>query len=377
LISFKNVTKKFGEQIAVDNLTIDLPSSEITVLIGPSGCGKTTTLRMINRLIEPTEGVIYINGTDISKVDPVELRRNIGYVIQQIALFPHMTIAQNVGLVPYLKNWPEAKRKERIEELLEMVGMPTSKFYNRYPDELSGGQQQRIGVARALAADPDIILMDEPFGALDPITRATLQDELLDMQDKLGKTIVFVTHDMDEALKLANKIAIMKDGKVLQYDTPEQLLKNPAHGFVEEFIGRDRLLKRPELIKVKDIMITEPVTILPERTLTQALEKMRREKVDSLMVVDRSEKFIGLVTANDVLQSFDKVEKISEIVKTEVYYVNEDANVSQVLSIMAQKQVGYVPVVSSDNRLVGLVTRSSLVNVLGATANRGKGEDKK
>ncbi|GLI19888.1 proline/glycine betaine ABC transporter ATP-binding protein [Tepidanaerobacter syntrophicus] len=377
MISFKNVTKKFGEQIAVDNLTIDLPSSEITVLIGPSGCGKTTTLRMINRLIEPTEGVIYINGTDISKVDPVELRRNIGYVIQQIALFPHMTIAQNVGLVPYLKNWPEAKRKERIEELLEMVGMPPSKFYNRYPDELSGGQQQRIGVARALAADPDIILMDEPFGALDPITRTTLQDELLDMQDKLGKTIVFVTHDMDEALKLANKIAIMKDGKVLQYDTPEQLLKNPAHGFVEEFIGRDRLLKRPELIKVKDIMITEPVTILPERTLTQALEKMRREKVDSLMVVDRSEKFIGLVTANDVLQSFDKVEKISEIVKTEVYYVNEDANVSQVLSIMAQKQVGYVPVVSSDNRLVGLVTRSSLVNVLGATANRGKGEDKK
>lgn len=377
MISFKNVTKKFGEQIAVDNLTIDLPSSEITVLIGPSGCGKTTTLRMINRLIEPTEGVIYINGTDISKVDPVELRRNIGYVIQQIALFPHMTIAQNVGLVPYLKNWPEAKRKERIEELLEMVGMPPSKFYSRYPDELSGGQQQRIGVARALAADPDIILMDEPFGALDPITRATLQDELLDMQDKLGKTIVFVTHDMDEALKLANKIAIMKDGKVLQYDTPEQLLKNPAHGFVEEFIGRDRLLKRPELIKVKDIMITEPVTILPERTLTQALEKMRREKVDSLMVVDRSEKFIGLVTANDVLQSFDKVEKISEIVKTEVYYVNEDANVSQVLSIMAQKQVGYVPVVSSDNKLVGLVTRSSLVNVLGATANRGKGEDKK
>lgn len=377
MISFKNVTKKFGEQIAVDNLTIDLPSSEITVLIGPSGCGKTTTLRMINRLIEPTEGVIYINGTDISKVDPVELRRNIGYVIQQIALFPHMTIAQNVGLVPYLKNWPEAKRKERIEELLEMVGMPPSKFCNRYPDELSGGQQQRIGVARALAADPDIILMDEPFGALDPITRATLQDELLDMQDKLGKTIVFVTHDMDEALKLANKIAIMKDGKVLQYDTPEQLLKNPAHGFVEEFIGRDRLLKRPELIKVKDIMITEPVTILPERTLTQALEKMRREKVDSLMVVDRYEKFIGLVTANDVLQSFDKVEKISEIVKTEVYYVNEDANVSQVLSIMAQKQVGYVPVVSSDNRLVGLVTRSSLVNVLGATANRGKGEDKK
>jgi len=365
LLSFKGVTKIFDNFTAVDDLTLDMGSGETIVLIGPSGCGKTTTLRMINRLIEPTAGNIYIDGTDIAKINAVELRRNIGYVIQQIALFPHMNISQNIGLVPYLKNWPESKRNKRVDELMEFVGMPPEKFSRRYPHELSGGQQQRIGVARALAADPDIILMDEPFGALDPITRGTLQDELLEMQDELKKTVIFVTHDMDEALKLADKIAVMKDGKVLQYDSPERLLRKPSHGFVEEFIGKDRLLQRPEFINVKDIMIKEPVTIQPERTLTQALERMRQRKVDSLMVVDRSGKFIGLTTANDVLQSFDHVEQVSEIVRVNVHNVQEDANVSQVLSIMAKEQVGYVPVIDNDNNLTGLITRSSLVNVLG------------
>ena len=365
MISFKNVTKKYGDSVAVNNLTVDLESGETVVLIGPSGCGKTTTLRMINRLIEPTEGSIYVNETDISKINPVELRRNMGYVIQQIGLFPHMNIAQNVGLVPYLKDWDESKRKQRVEELLDFVGMSPSKFYHRYPNELSGGQQQRIGVARALAADPEIILMDEPFGALDPITRATLQDELLQMQDKLGKTIVFVTHDMDEALKLADKIAIMKDGEVLQFDSPEHILRNPANEFVEYFIGKDRLLKRPEYIKVKDIMIKEPVTIRPERTLTQALEKMRLHKVDSLMVVDESGNFIGIATSNDVLENFGNGGTVIEITRKEFNHVTEDANVNQVLSIMAQGQVGYVPVIDDDKRLLGLVTRSSLVNVLG------------
>ena len=365
MIGFKNVTKKFGDSVAVDNLTVDFKSGETVVLIGPSGCGKTTTLRMINRLIEPTEGSIYVNETDISKINPVELRRNMGYVIQQIGLFPHMNIAQNVGLVPYLKDWDESKRKQRVEELLDFVGMPPSKFYHRYPNELSGGQQQRIGVARALAADPEIILMDEPFGALDPITRATLQDELLQMQDKLGKTIVFVTHDMDEALKLADKIAIMKDGEVLQLDSPENILRNPANEFVEYFIGKDRLLKRPEYIKVKDIMIKEPVTIRPGRTLTQALEKMRLHKVDSLMVVDESGNFIGIATSNDILENFGNGGTVIEITRKEFNHVNEDANVNQVLSIMAQEQVGYMPVIDDDKHLLGLVTRSSLVNVLG------------
>jgi osmoprotectant transport system ATP-binding protein len=374
LIRFEEVTKRFDDFIAVDNLNINLNAGEIVVLIGPSGCGKTTTLRMINRLVEPTEGKIYINGTDSSKIDPVELRRSIGYVIQQIALFPHMSIAQNIGLVPYLKNWPEAKRKQRVEELLELVGMPASQFYHRYPHELSGGQQQRIGVARALAADPEIILMDEPFGAVDPITRDILQEELTKLQDELHKTIIFVTHDIDEALKLADRIAVMKEGKVLQYDTPEQLLRNPAHGYVEEFIGRDRLLQRPELIMVKDIMIKDPVTTSPERTLTQALEKMRQHKVDSLMVIDRSGDFIGLVTARDVHRNLDNAEKVSEIMKTGVRHVSENAKVNQVLSIMAKEQVGYVPVVDLHNHLTGLVTRSSLVNVLGQPFNSRNGK---
>lgn len=364
LIRFDQVYKKFDDFVAVDNLSIDIHQGEFVVLIGPSGCGKTTTLRMINRLIEPTSGHIYINDVDIGKMDAVELRRSIGYVIQQIALFPHMSIAENIGLVPYLKQWPEEKRKNRVEVLLELVGMPASQFFYRYPHELSGGQQQRIGVARALAADPDIILMDEPFGAVDPITRKVLQDELVKLQDELQKTIIFVTHDMDEAIKMANKIAIMKDGKVLQYDTPEKLLRNPAHGFVEEFIGRGRLFQRPELILVKEIMIS-PVTISPERTLTQALEAMRHYKVDSLMVVDRPGKLIGIITARDIHRSFDSAGKIREIMSTKLIYVPEDHNVSQVLSVMAQEKIGCVPVIDAHDILVGLVTRASLVNVLG------------
>lgn len=365
MIRFENVTKKFGNFVAVDNLKVNFKAGETNVLIGPSGCGKTTTLRMINRLIEPTKGNILIDGQDIGKIDPVELRRNIGYVIQQIGLFPHMDIAENVGLVPYLKNYPESKRKERIEELLDFVNMPAKDFAHRYPNELSGGQQQRIGVARALAADPDIILMDEPFGALDPITRYALQDDFLSMQDKIKKTVIFVTHDMDEALKLADKILIMKDGKLLQFDSPMEILRKPCHGFVEEFIGKERLLKRPEYINVRDIMIKEPVTIKPERNLTYAMEKMRQEKVDSLMIVDGNDKFIGLVTAKDLMDNLDKAEKIHEIATTKIHYVTGEDNISTVLSIMAQERVGYLPVIGNKDKLEGLITRSSLVNVLG------------
>lgn len=365
MIKIKNVTKTFDNFIAVDDMSLEFKPGKIIVLIGPSGCGKTTTLRMINRLIEPSQGTILINGKDISEVNPVDLRRNIGYVIQQVGLFPHMSIAQNVGLVPYLKNHPEAERKKRVEELLELVDMPPSQFAHRYPNELSGGQQQRIGVARALAADPEIILMDEPFGALDPITRSTLQDEFLEMQDKLKKTIVFVTHDMDEALKLADKIVIMKDGKVIQFGSPEEILRNPSNAFVEDFIGKDRLLRQPEYINVKDIMIIDPITIVPERTLNQALEKLRKEKVNSLMVIGKDDEFLGLITAKDVAEHFDDIQYVHGILKTGAHYANEDANVSEVLAIMAKEQVGYVPVVNNENKLIGLVTRASLVNVLG------------
>lgn len=365
MITFQHVSKKFDEVTAVDNMNVTFNAGETIVLIGPSGCGKTTTLRMINRLIEPTEGIILVEGEDTSKIDVVELRRRMGYVIQQIGLFPHMTIAQNVGLVPYLKGMEKNQRKERVEELLDFVGMPSARFYNRYPNELSGGQQQRIGVARALAADPDIILMDEPFGALDPITRNALQEELLVMQDKISKTIIFVTHDMDEALKLADKIAIMDEGKIVQFDTPANILRNPANEFVESFIGRDRMIAKPEFIQVKDIMIKEPITIRPERTLTQALERMRLYQVDSLMVIDANNTFVGLVTSNDVLNRFNENELVSEVIRTDYTYVDQDSTVNQALSIMANQNVGYIPVIDDQKHLLGLVTRSSLVNVLG------------
>ena len=248
MLKFDHVTKIYkGGKKAVDDLNLEFKSGEFIVFIGPSGCGKTTTMKMINRLIEPTSGSIYINGKNILEKDPVQLRREIGYVIQQIGLFPHMTIQQNISLIPKLLKWPEEKRRDRAKELLKLVNM-TEDYLDRYPHELSGGQQQRIGVLRALAADQPLILMDEPFGALDPITRDSLQDEFKKLQKSLGKTIVFVTHDMDEALKLADQIVIMRDGKLVQVGSPDEILREPANDFVEEFIGKERLLQaRPNI----------------------------------------------------------------------------------------------------------------------------------
>lgn len=243
MIRFENVNKYFEETQVLQDLNFQIDEGEIVCLIGPSGCGKTTTLRLVNRLIEPSSGKIYIQDKDISNIDPVELRRSIGYVIQQIGLFPHMTIEKNISVVPRLKGWKEKDYCKRVDELLEMVGLDPNVYKKRYPAELSGGQQQRIGVIRALAANPSIILMDEPFSALDPISREQLQDELIKIQMEIRKTILFVTHDMDEALKLADKIGFMHEGKLIQLDTPEAILNRPANDFVRDFIGEKRLKK--------------------------------------------------------------------------------------------------------------------------------------
>ncbi len=229
---------------AVDRLTLSIPEGEVCVLIGPSGCGKTTTMRIVNRMIEPDAGLVKVAGRDIMQADPVTLRRSIGYVIQQVGLFPHWTIAENVATVPHLLGWNAAQIQRRVDELLELVGMDPALYRGRFPRELSGGQKQRVGVARALAADPPVMLMDEPFGAIDPITRNRLQDEFLKILRALKKTIVFVTHDIDEAIKMGDRIAILKDGALLQYDTPERILAAPADPFVSEFVGADRALKR-------------------------------------------------------------------------------------------------------------------------------------
>jgi len=254
MISFHNVRKTINDVQIIKGLELQINEGELFVLIGPSGCGKTTTMKMINRLVEPSSGVIEINGEDISKKDPVQLRRNIGYVIQQIALFPHMTIGQNVALVPKLKNMDSHVYEKKVDELLDMVGLDPKIYKNRYPSELSGGQQQRVGVIRAMAADPPIILMDEPFSALDPISREQLQDEFVRLQKTIRKTIIFVTHDMDEALKIADRICLMRDGNIIQLDTPRDLLHQPADEFVIDFIGPKRLQKH-----LKEFNVSHPI----------------------------------------------------------------------------------------------------------------------
>lgn len=363
MIEFKDVKKSYndGKEI-IKGINFTINSGELFVLIGPSGCGKTTTLKMINRLIEPTSGKILIDGKDITKGDPIELRRNIGYVIQQTGLFPNMTIGQNIEIVPYLKKWPQQKRRERTMELLRLVGMDPEEFINRYPNELSGGQKQRIGVIRALAANPDVILMDEPFSALDPITRNQLQDELFDLQQKLNKTIVFVTHDMDEALKLGDRICIMKDGNIIQLDTPEEILKNPAHGFVENFIGKNRIWSNPDYIKAEDIMINSPVKANPKRTVLQAIEIMKSNKVDSILVVDGNEKLLGIATSKDMSKK-DGNKKLEEIMETNVITAYNDETISEILKIMDEKGIGILPIINKEKRLVGLITKSSLITV--------------
>ncbi len=252
MIEFQNVTKIFenAQEPAVKNLQIQISEGEIVVLVGPSGCGKTTTMKMINRLVDPTEGKIILDKQDVSKVDPLELRRNIGYVIQHIGLFPHLTVAENIATVPKLKKWSKETIAERVNELLKLVGMEPEMVKQKMPRQLSGGQQQRIGVARALAADPPIMLMDEPFGALDPITRERLQNEFLGIQQDVRKTIVFVTHDIDEAVKMGDRIVVMRDGEVLQYDTPNAILSTPADQFIANLTGEDRAIKYLSLVDV-------------------------------------------------------------------------------------------------------------------------------
>ncbi|EQH84984.1 glycine betaine/L-proline transport ATP binding subunit [Clostridioides difficile DA00313] len=282
MIEIRNVTKKIGNNVILDDISLVVETGTLVVLIGSSGCGKTTTLKLINKLIKPTSGEIYINGKPISQENEIELRRKIGYVIQNTGLFPHLTIKENIELIPRLKKEKSVEEIEkRTLQLLEMVGLDSDEFLNKYPSELSGGQQQRIGVARAIATDAEIILMDEPFSALDPITRTSLQEQLFSLQDELKKTIIFVTHDMDEALKIADKICIMKDGRIAQYDTPENILRKPANDFVKDFIGEDRVWDNPEYIKARDIMIKNPIAVNSTRTVTQGIEIMRTSKVDS------------------------------------------------------------------------------------------------
>jgi osmoprotectant transport system ATP-binding protein len=315
MIELSHVSKRFGTENAVDDISLSVPKGKFCALVGTSGCGKSTTLRMINRLIEHSKGEIILDGQAIEAYDPVKLRRRIGYVIQHTGLFPHWPVARNIGLVPRLLKWPAAEVQARVEELMGLLGLSVGEFGHKYPHQLSGGQAQRVGVARALAADPDILLMDEPFGALDPITREKLQDELAKLQARMHKTVVFVTHDMDEALKLADHLVVMREGRIVQQGTPLALLQHPADPFVESLLGGlERGLKQAALTRVKDHMTSMGPTLPAQSripagfSLRQALSMMLRDHSDRLTVVDQHDVPIGELTLRRIIKEaqFDR-----------------------------------------------------------------------
>ena len=364
MIEFKNIKKSYKSKIILENFNLSIDSGKLVVLIGASGCGKTTLLKMINRLISITEGEILINGKDINKMDPIKLRRGIGYVIQQTGLFPHMTVKENIEIIPRLMKISERKIEKKTIELLNMVGLDPNEYLYRYPAELSGGQQQRVGVARAFATDAEIILMDEPFSALDPITRTELQEQLFNIQKEYNKTIVFVTHDMDEAINIADMICILKDGKIIQYDTPENILKNPENDYVEEFVGKNKIWAKPEFIKAEDVMINRPATVSIKRSLLQAREIMREKTVDSLLIVDKEGMLLGYVTLSDIQKIDNKSILVGEVMRRSPEYVTEDTNLLDLLEKFTALKRGYLPVCNENGKLMGLVTRSTLISVL-------------
>lgn len=374
MIEFQNVYKSYKDKKILENINLVIEDNSIVVLIGESGCGKTTTLKMINRLIEPTKGKIMINGKDIKKTNPIKLRRSIGYVIQQTGLFPHLTIRQNIELISKLEKKEKKMIQEKTIELMKMVGL-SEELLDSYPSELSGGQQQRVGIARAFATDPDIILMDEPFSALDPITRSSLQDEVIRLQDKLKKIIIFVTHDMDEAIKLADKIAIMEQGKVVQYDRPEKILKQPVNEFVRNFVGEKRIWDSPKLIKVKDIMMEHPNCCKENFSVFYCLNKMRMNKTDTLLVIDNEQKLKGILYADSLFNINYENKKAKDFIEDDFITASPNDNIVDLLKIMKENNIKLVPVVDSKNKLKGLITKSSLITSLSQQFLESEGKD--
>ena len=358
MIRFESVTKRFPDgTTAVDNVTFEVPEGDLTVLVGPSGCGKTTTLRMVNRMIEATSGQITVDGRDVAKIDPPELRRRIGYVIQQIGLFPHRTIGENIATVPELVRWDKRRIKARIDELLTLVGLPPE-VVDRYPHQLSGGQRQRVGVARALAVDPPIMLMDEPFGAVDPIVRSRLQDEFLRLQQEVRKTIVFVTHDIDEAIKMGDRIAILQQGGVLaQYAPPEELLAEPASDFVADFLGAERGLKRLALIPVSAVKAEPGPVVSPVDPGSKALAAAEAFGSDWVVLVDGERRLLGWV---DAARAAEQARVGDAEVRPFLLQVDATDSLRAALNAMVQSHTGVAVRVSEGNRYEGLITQELL-----------------
>jgi len=355
IIKFDKVSKIFPDGTkAVDDVSFEIGDGECVTFVGPSGCGKTTTVKLLNRLVEPTGGTIYLNGEDTATVDVIALRRSIGYVIQDVGLFPHMTVAQNISLVPRLIGWPSADREKRTDQLLVLVGLEPSAFRNRYPHQLSGGQRQRVGVARGLAADPPVVLMDEPFGALDPITRAQLQDEFLRLRARLKKTILFVTHDIDEAIKLGDRIAVMRGGQIVQFDPPVKILREPVDHFVKDLVGKESGLKLMKMARVSDIMVSALDQILEGSSILEAKRLMAEKRSDILLVVDDQGAFRGAVR-------FERLDakdggKVADFMDRDIPTLKDNGEIRATLEMMLKGNRLWLPVVDEEECLKGIVT---------------------
>ena len=370
MIRLESLTKRWDNgQVAVDSLDLVVGEGEITMLVGPSGCGKTTTLRMVNRLIEPTSGRIFLDGDDVTGADPVELRRRIGYVIQQVGLFPHLTVADNVATVPRLLKWDKERIRTRVDELLELVGLEPSRYRRRYPHQLSGGQRQRVGVARALGVDPPVLLMDEPFGAIDPITRDRLQGEFLRLQAEVGKTVVFVTHDLDEAVRLGDRIAVLREGGVLeQYASPADVLGRPGSPFVADFVGADRGLKRLGVIPVDLDRLETPVTLAPGQSLSGARIALAGAGDAAAAVVDVDGRVVGELHRADAVGDGSVQDRCRPVVAA----VGPTATLKDVISALLLSDAGWVAVVDGD-RLLGVLTPEAVHAAARRVANPSPG----
>ena len=362
MIKFENVTKIYPntKNLVVNNLTLHIEEGEICMLVGPSGCGKTTTMKMVNRLIEPTSGNIYINGENIMNQNPVELRRSIGYVIQNVGLFPHMTIAENIATVPKEKKWDKERIDKRVDELLKLMELNPEIYGNRKPSDLSGGQKQRVGVARALAANPPVMLMDEPFGALDPITRSKLQNEFLRLQEKLRKTVIFVSHDIDEAIKMGDKIVVVRNGKIVQQGPPDDILSNPADEFVENLIGGNRSIKRLNLVTCNEIM-HNTFSVKIDTPIAEAKSIMLENGLKSMALTGQNNKLIGYTELKDIE---GKTGVSGDYKKEMEVTVDERMSLNDALSEMLRIGQRYIYVVDERDNLKGWIGINDILNAV-------------
>jgi osmoprotectant transport system ATP-binding protein len=365
MIRFEHVTKRYADgTTAVDDLSFEVAEGELVTLVGPSGCGKTTTMKMVNRLIEPTEGRIFLDGDDISAIDPVQLRRRIGYVIQQVGLFPHRTVLENTATVPHLLGWKRGKGRARAAELLDLVGLDPSVYGDRYPEQLSGGQRQRVGVARALAADPPVLLMDEPFGAVDPVVRERLQNEFLKLQEQVRKTVLFVTHDIEEAVRLGDRIAVYGQGSIEQFDSPATVLGAPATPYVADFVGADRGLKRLSVTPIEEGDLDQPPVVHLDDSLARATERLRAEGARWAVVLDGEDNLHGWIPADGAATGTkDTVRAHARRMEA---WLPVGAPLKQAFATMLQHDAGWIAVIDKEStgRFLGVLTPARLHEAL-------------